>query len=149
MRQVVAQIKVKLGQFGPEAHSNFQMVQNEENTLTSVTLDKNNAKYNFYGSCEGSSTCKYIDEMLSKCQTRWADNDKGSKMRKHINIRVNSKIPVHIIIIINQNSHVSQLFTSLKSLVWGMTRLDVCYDVTHSFSTNYKTATEIFCVEMR
>ena len=55
--------------------------------------------------------------MLSKCQTRWADNDKRSKMRKHINIRVNSKIPVHIIIIINQNSHVSQLFTSLKSIV--------------------------------
>ena len=42
MRQVVAQIKVKLGQFGPEAHSNFQIVQNEKNTLTSVILDKNN-----------------------------------------------------------------------------------------------------------
>ena len=56
---------------------------------TSVILDKNNAKYNFYGSCEGSSTCKYIGQMGSKGQTRWADNNKGSKTRKHISIRVN------------------------------------------------------------
>ena len=112
------------------------MLQNEENRFTSVILDKNNAKYNFYGSYEGSSTCKYIGlgQMRSKCQTRWADNDKGCKMRKHINIRVQSRIPVQIITIINyynqsnskintQNSHVSQLFTSLKScFVWGMTQ---------------------------
>ena len=65
------------------------MVQNEENRPTSVILDKNNAKYNFYGSCEGSSTCKYIGQMGSKGQTQWTDNDKGSKMRKHISIRVN------------------------------------------------------------
>ena len=76
------------------------MVQNEENRLTSFILDTNNAKYNFYGSCEGSSTCKYIGQMGSKGQTRWADNDKGCKMRKHISIRVNSRIPVQIIITI-------------------------------------------------
>ena len=35
------------------------------------------------------------------------------------------------------------------TFVWGMTCRDVCYDVTHSFSTNHKTATEIFCVEIR
>ena len=102
------------------------MVQHEENRLTSVILDKTNAKYNFYGSCEGSSTCKYIGQVGSKCQTRLADNDNGCKMRKHISIRVNSRIPVQIMIIINycnqsnskintQNSHVSQLSTSLKS----------------------------------
>ena len=85
MRQVVGQIKVKLDQFGSKVHSTLKMVQNEENRLTSVISDKNNAKYNFYGSCEGSSTCKY----RSKGQTRWADNDKGCKMRKHISIRVN------------------------------------------------------------
>ena len=97
------------------------MVQNKEYRLTSVILDKNNAKYNFYSSCEGSSTCKYIGQMGSKGQTRWADNDKGCKMRKHISIRVNSRRLVHIIIIINQiqrlthkNLYVSQLFTSLK-----------------------------------
>ena len=65
------------------------MVQNEENRLTSVILDKNNAKYNFYGSCEGSSTGKYIGQMGVKGSTRWADNDKGCKIRKHISIRVN------------------------------------------------------------
>ena len=94
------------------------MVQNKENRLTSVMLDKNNAIYNFYGSCEGSSTCKYTCQMGPKGQTWWADNDKECKMRKHISIRVNSRIPVQIIIIINyynqsnskintQNSHVA------------------------------------------
>ena len=76
------------------------MVQNEENRLTSVILDKNNAKYNFYGSCEGSSTCKYIGQMGSKGRTRRADNGKGCKMRKHIIIIVNSR-KVQIMIIIN------------------------------------------------
>ena len=101
MRQVVGQIKVKLDYFGSRAHSTLKMVQNEENILTSVILDKNNAKYNFYGSCEGSSTCKYIGQMGSKGQIRWTDNDKGCKMRKHISIRVNGRIPVQIVIIIN------------------------------------------------
>ena len=108
-----------------------------------------------------SSTCKYIGQMGSKSRTRWADNGKWCKMRKLISIRVNSRIPVDIIIIINynnqsnskintQNSHVSQFFTSLKScFVWGMTRRDVCNDVTQSISTNHNTATEIFCVEIR
>ena len=90
------------------------MVQNEENRLTSVILDKNNAKHNFYGSCEGSSTCKCIGQMWSKCQTRWAANDKGCKMRKHINIRVNSRIQVQIIII-NQIQRLTHKFHMFHS----------------------------------
>ena len=60
MCQVVGQTKVELDQFGSKVYSTLKIVQNEENRLTSVILDKNNAKYNFYGSCERSSTCKYI-----------------------------------------------------------------------------------------
>ena len=74
---------------------------NLKNGATSVILDKNNTKYNFYVSFEGSSSCKHIGQMWSKGQSRWADNDKECKMRKHISIRVNSRIPVQIIIIIN------------------------------------------------
>ena len=70
MCHVVGQIKVKLDQFGSKVHSTLKIVQNEENRLTSVILDKNNAKYNFYCSCEGSSTCKSIGQMGSKGQTR-------------------------------------------------------------------------------
>ena len=42
MRQVIGQIRVKSGQFGSKVHSILKMVQNEENRLTSVILDKSN-----------------------------------------------------------------------------------------------------------
>ena len=42
MRQVIGQIRVKSGQFGSKVHSILKMMQNEENRLTSVILDKSN-----------------------------------------------------------------------------------------------------------
>ena len=42
MRQIIGQIRVKSGQFGSKVHSILKMMQNEENRLTSVILDKSN-----------------------------------------------------------------------------------------------------------
>ena len=60
--------------------------------------------------------------MGSKDQTRWADNDKGCKMRKHISIRVNSRIPVQIILIINQ----------IQRLTYKIHTLDSCLQILNS-----------------
>ena len=42
MRQVIGKIRVKSGQSGSKVHSILKMMQNEENRLTSVILDKSN-----------------------------------------------------------------------------------------------------------
>ena len=53
MHQVVGKIKVKLDQFGSKVHSTLTMVQNAENRLTSVILDKNNAvHYQISSGCQ-------------------------------------------------------------------------------------------------
>ena len=66
MRQVVGQIL--LSQIRPVwvkgSFNSKNGAKKEENRLTSEILDKNHAKYNFYGSGEGSSTCKYIGQKV-------------------------------------------------------------------------------------
>ena len=47
-------------------------MQNEENRLTSVILDKSNGN-----TISKSSACKYIGQMGSKGQSGWSDNDIG------------------------------------------------------------------------